>query len=122
IALLLFSKKEGEREVAKLSLPMGVFNINEPITFGVPIVLNSVYFIPYIFIPIILTLIGYFATVVGFAAPTVLEVPWIVPPVIYAFLTTGGNFGAAIVAIVNLVIAVLLWSIFVKIANKVEVE
>lgn len=122
IALLLFSKKQGEREVAKLSLPMGVFNINEPITFGVPIVLNSVYFIPYIFIPLILTLIGYFATIIGFAGPTVLEVPWIVPPVLYAFLTTAGNFGAAIVALFNLIIAVVLWSVFVKIANKVKVD
>lgn len=120
VAILLFSKKDAEKTVAKLSLPMGIFNINEPITFGVPIVLNALYVIPYILIPVLLTTIGYFATAFGLVAPAAVEVPWIVPPVLYAFLTTGMDWRAAVLALINLGIAIVLWSIFVRIANKVE--
>lgn len=120
IAILIFSKKESERAVAKLSLPMGVFNINEPVTFGVPIVLNPVYMIPYIFIPVILVVIGYLFTFSKLIPPVFLEIPWIVPPVLYAFLATGGSVLAAGVALLNLIIAILLWSLFVLVANRVK--
>ena len=120
IAILIFSKREESRTVAKLSAPMGVFNINEPVTFGLPIVLNPIYFIPFIIIPIVLAIIAYFCTSLGIIPPTFVTVPWIMPPVIYAFLATGGNLMAAVVAIVNLVIAVVLYVPFVMMANRVK--
>lgn len=120
IALLLFSKREDEKAVAKVSAPMGIFNINEPVAFGLPIVLNAVYLIPWLFITPILVTIGYLFTQAGVIPPVFIEVPWIVPPVFYAFLATGGNIVAAGVALLNLIIAIFLWSIFVKVANKIK--
>ena len=120
IAILIFSKKQEAKTVAKLSAPMGVFNINEPVTFGLPIVLNPIYFIPFIGIPIILAIIAFFCTSIGLIPPTFVTVPWIVPPVIYAFLATGGNLMAALVALINLVIAVVLYAPFVLMANKAD--
>jgi len=118
IALLVFSKREDEKAVAKVSAPMGIFNINEPVTFGLPIVLNPIYLIPWVLITPILVTIAYLFTAVGLIPPVFIQVPWIVPPVFYAFLATGGNFLAAGVALLNFVIAVVLWSIFVKVANR----
>jgi PTS system, lactose/cellobiose family IIC component len=118
IALLVFSKREDEKAVAKVSAPMGIFNINEPVTFGLPIVLNPIYLIPWVLITPILVTIAYLFTAVGIIPPVFIQVPWIVPPVFYAFLATGGNFLAAGVALLNFVIAVILWSIFVKVANR----
>ncbi len=120
IALLIFSKKQDQKTVAKLSLPMGIFNINEPVTFGIPIVLNPVYFIPYLLIPTLLVIIGYTVTAIGLVPPVYIEIPWIVPPVLYAFLATGGSLMAAGVALINLIIAVVIWSAFVIIANRVK--
>lgn len=122
IAVLLFSKRADSKAVAKLSAPMGIFNINEPVVFGMPIVLNPIYLIPWVLVPVVLTIIAYAATAAGFIPPVFNTVPWIVPPVIYAFLATGGSFTAALVSIINLVVAVAIWSVFVIIANKVDVN
>ncbi len=118
IALLLLSKREDEKAVAMMAAPMGIFNINEPVMFGIPIVLSPVYFIPFVFISPILVTIGYAATFFGLVPPVFLEIPWIMPPVIYAFLATGGSIAAAAVSLFNLVLAIFLWAIFVKLANK----
>ena len=122
VALFLFSKREDQRTVAKLAAPMGVFNINEPVVFGLPLVLNPIYIIPFICVPTILIIIAFFATTMGLVPPVFVEVAWVMPPVIYAFLATGGSFAAALLAIVNFTIGVILWAPFVKIANKVGVE
>ncbi|MFI3236718.1 MAG: PTS transporter subunit EIIC [Lachnospiraceae bacterium] len=118
IAILLIGKLKGQRAVAKISAPMGIFNINEPVMFGLPIVLNPVYAIPFIIIPPILVSIAYFATFIGLIPPVFLSIPWIMPPVIYAFLATGGSFMAAVVALINFVIATVIWGVFVMMANK----
>lgn len=120
IAILIFSKRAEDRAVAKLSAPMGIFNINEPVIFGLPIVLNPIYLIPWIFVPAILAIIAYTVTKAGLVPPVFLEVPWVMPPVIYAWMATGFSFSAALLALFNLAVAVVLWGIFVIVANKVE--
>lgn len=118
IAVLIFSKRADSRAVAKMSAPMAVFNINEPVVFGMPIVLNPIYFIPWILVPAILTVIAYLVTAAGWVPYVHVIVPWVIPPVLYAFLATGGSFAAALLALVNLIIAVLIWSFFVILANR----
>ncbi|WP_018659171.1 PTS sugar transporter subunit IIC [Allofustis seminis] len=122
IAIFVFSKREDYRTIARLSLPMGIFNINEPVTFGIPMVLNPVYIIPWLFVAPICAGIAYFATAIGFAPPVFLSIPWITPPVLYAFLATGGSITAALVAAVNFVVAFLIWAVFVRSANKIKIE
>lgn len=120
IAILLFSKREDSRAVAKLSLPMGIFNINEPITFGMPIVLNPLYIIPWLIIPPICVVVAYFFTATGIIPPVFVSVPWVMPPGIYAFLATGGNILAALVSLLNVFIAFIIWTPFVLIANRMQ--
>ena len=90
---MIFSKRDDARAVAKLSLPMGCFNINEPVIFGLPIVLNPIYFIPRPITPVILAELLY-GTASGLIPPVFITVPWVVPPVIYAILATGGSLMA----------------------------
>lgn len=120
VAILVFSKVKQQKEVAKLGLPPGIFMINEPVLFGMPIVLNPVYFIPFIIVQPILTLVAFYATKIGFAGPIVNSVPWTTPPILNAFLATNGSFGAVVVSVVNLVIAFLVYMPFVMIANRYE--
>lgn len=122
IAVFLFSKREDQRAVAKLSWPMGVFNINEPVIFGMPIVLNPVYLIPWLIVPPVCATIAYAATFFGLIPPVFVSVPWVMPCGIYAFLATGGSFMAALVALFNLFISFVIWAPFVKMANKMTVE
>lgn len=120
IAIFIFSKRQESKTIAALSAPMGLFNINEPIVFGMPIVLNPIYFIPWMLVPIVLTIVAYAATAAGIVPPVYVPVPWIMPPVVYAILATGGNILAGVLALVNLVIGVVIWGIFVLIGNKVD--
>lgn len=120
IAIFIFSKRAETKKVAQLSAPMGLFNINEPIVFGLPIVLNPIYIIPWIFVPTILVVIAYGCTVAGLVPPVFLEVPWVMPPVLYAWMGTGFSFSAALLALFNLVLGTLMWAVFVIIANKVD--
>lgn len=122
IAIFIFSKREETRAVAKLSAPMGLFNINEPVVFGLPIVLNPVYLIPWVLVPTILVTIAYLATSIGLVPPVFLEVPWVMPPVLYAWFATGFSLSAALLSLVNLAIGVAIWSVFVIIANRVDIK
>ena len=119
-ALLIFSKKEEEKVIARLSAPMGIFNINEPIVFGLPIVLNPLYVIPWVLVPTLLVIIAYAVTAAGLVPPVYIEVPWVIPPVLYAWMATGFSFSAALLALFNLVLGSAIWAIFVMVSNKVE--
>lgn len=118
IAVLIFSKRADSRAVAKMSAPMALFNINEPVIFGMPIVLNPIYFIPWLLVPAVLTIIAYLVTAAGWVPYVHVIVPWVIPPVLYAFLATGGSFAAGLLALVNLIIAIAIWSFFVILANR----
>lgn len=122
IAIFIFSKRDDSRAVAKLSAPMGIFNINEPVIFGMPIVLNPIYFIPWLLVPPICAAIAYGFTAAGIIPPVFVQVPWVMPVGIYAFLATGGNLLAAGVAFLNLFVSFLLWTPFVMLANRVAAK
>ncbi|MGF7058750.1 PTS sugar transporter subunit IIC [Brassicibacter mesophilus] len=123
IAILIASKKRKEyKEVAKLSLAPGVFQINETVIYGLPIVLNPMLFIPFLITPGILSLIAYIATATGLVPPTYVPIPWISPVGIGAFLATGGagfaSIRAAILAIINFVIAIIIYLPFIKLSDR----
>jgi len=122
IAIFIFSKREETKTIAKLAAPMGIFNINEPLIFGLPIVLNPLYIIPWVCVPTIMVAIAYIVTSMGLVPPVFMQVPWVTPPIIMALLATGGNIGAAILAAFNLALSVVLWAPFVIVGNKVEVK
>ncbi|WZU02784.1 PTS transporter subunit EIIC [Erysipelothrix sp. D19-032] len=63
LAILLFSKLRDQKEVARLSLAPGIFMINEPVLFGIPIVLNPIYIIPFVLNQPVLAMIGYYASI-----------------------------------------------------------
>ncbi len=118
VAIILFSKLKSHKEIANLGLAPGIFMINEPILFGIPVVLNPIFLIPFVISSPILTAIAYFATQIGFAGPVVNSVPWTTPPILNGFLATNGSIGAVIISIVNLIVAFAIYAPFVIMANK----
>lgn len=90
IAALLFAKSKQLKQISKLSLIPGLFNINEPVIYGLPIVFNPLMLVPFILVPLVAVLITYFAILVGFIAPfAAVQVPWTTPPLVSGFLLSG---------------------------------
>ena len=118
IAIFAAIKRKEMREIAKLSLGPGVFNINEPVIFGMPIMLNPILAIPFIINPLITGTIGYIATSLGFAGKAVVMIPWTTPPIISAYLSTAGSIGAMITQIICIIVAIFIYLPFLKIAAK----
>jgi len=119
VAIFLVGKKASHKSLAKLSLAPGIFQINEPMVFGLPLVLNPIMAIPFIFVPAICLLIAWvFTAVIPFAGLIYMSPPWTTPPVIDAFLATGGDWGATILAAVTFILAIFMYLPFVLIANR----
>ena len=118
IAIMLFGKRQDQKAIAKLSIVPGLFNINETMIFGLPIVLNPIYAIPFMIAPIVCATIGYFLTASGFAIPLAYNVPWTTPPILSAFVGSGGHIGTTITQIIAIGSTVLIYAPFVLIANK----
>ena len=89
------SKEPGFRKVSRVSLPTQVFQINEPIFFGFPIVLNPVFMMPYILNALILTTSTYLLMQWEIIGKPFVNVPWTTPPIIGHYLVTGGDWQGA---------------------------
>jgi PTS system cellobiose-specific IIC component len=121
IALILVCKSKRCKQIGKLSIVPGLFNINEPVVFGLPIVLNPIMLIPYIATPLVLCVISYFAISVGFVPrPNGILVPWTTPPVIGGFLMAGVR--GSLLQIVELVVSFFIYLPFVKAVDKQYVK
>ena len=120
IAIFLVGRKhESFNVVNKLSAGPGLFNINEPMLFGLPIVLNPIMFIPFILTPMVLVSVAYFATATGLVPAATVMPPWVTPPVIGGVLATKSIAGGVLAAI-NLILSVLIYLPFVKVATVQE--
>lgn len=120
IAVLLFVKYKPYRDVVNLSIAPGIFEINEPIIFGLPIVFNIPMMIPFVLSPVIGALIGYFATAIGFIKPLSVMIPWTTPPILSGFLASGGDWKVALVQVIILAATTIFYLPFLKISEKVS--
>ncbi|HHK7752045.1 TPA: PTS transporter subunit EIIC, partial [Streptococcus pneumoniae] len=119
IATFLVSRNAVSKNVAKLSFGPGIFNINEPVLFGYPIVYNISLAIPFITVPVLGILISYLATVTGFMSPAFIQVPWTTPVFLNAWLATAGDARAVLVQFIIFALGVLLYIPFIKVNDKV---
>lgn len=122
LAIFIASRRPEYRDIAKLSIVPGLFNINEPIIFGLPIVLNPVLIIPFIMVPAVNSLIGYFFVSMNIIPPVAYALPWTTPGPLIPFLGTGGDWLALGVGILCLVVSTLIYLPFVMISNKVQMK
>ena len=119
IAIFVVSKREDQKAVARLGLLPSIFNISEPIMFGLPVVMNPIFMIPAVIIPSINLTIAYILTNMNVVGRVIAQVPWITPPGFYAFFATGGDIMAAILSIALLALDVIIYIPFVKVSNKI---
>ncbi|MFP7255330.1 PTS cellobiose transporter subunit IIC [Terribacillus goriensis] len=118
LGIFLFTKSRQLKNLGKLGGPAAIFNVNEPLIFGLPIVMNPMVIIPWLLSPVVVTIVTYFAMSTGLVpVSTGVHVPWTTPIFISGMLVTNSIAGA-IMQLVNLVIVVLIWLPFLRILDK----
>lgn len=121
-AILLFMKSKQMKQVAKLGLGPGIFNVNEPIIFGLPIVMNPLVIVPWILAPMIVTLVTYLAMSSGLVPPpNGVAVPWTVPIFINGIMATNSLAGG-LLQLVNFLIVLVIWFPFLKFIDRMNLQ
>ncbi|KXI21933.1 EAL domain-containing protein [Photobacterium sanguinicancri] len=115
--MLLFAKNRGYKTLAKAVFILALFNINEPLLFGIPIIFNPIMLIPFILVPQVSLVIAYFAFWIGWVEPINEVNSWLLPPLLSGYLSTGGTAGGVILQIVILVVGVAMYYPFFKIMD-----
>lgn len=117
IAMFAFCKSKRVKELGKLAIIPGIFGINEPVIFGLPIVLNPLIAIPFIFVPMINIIITYVTMYIGLVPIcNGVIMPWTTPPVISGFLSSGWQ--GALLQIFLIILGVVIYSPFIKVIDK----
>lgn len=118
VLLMLTSKAKTYKQLGKVALPGSLFEINEPVIFGFPIIMNPLMMIPFIVIPLVLATSSYLLMSIGLIAKPIMVVPWTMPPIIGPLMATGWDWRAAVWSAVEICIAIAIYFPFFKMAEK----
>jgi len=116
-ALFIASRNGGSRRLAKVSLVPGMFNINEILLFGLPVILNPIFFLPFVLVPLVMMLTSYLAVTIGLVPLPVRELSWTTPPILGGYYSTGSVSGS-LMQVFNLVLGTMIYVPFVRIFDR----
>ena len=117
IAMIILCKSKRIKNLSKISVVPALFGINEPVVFGLPIVLNPTILIPFLLTPLVNIVISYFSMVSGLVPFTSgISIPWTTPVIVSGFLTTGWR--GALLQLILVIIGVFIYMPFVKMMDK----
>lgn len=122
ILLAFMSKSSFGKTLGKAVIIPSIFNINEPIIFGLPIVLNPYFAIPFVVTPMVTGALTYFAMALHLVSRTIALVPWTLPGPIGAYMATGFDWRAAVLSIINVIISIVIYYPFFKVWDKKQLE
>ncbi|NBI07028.1 PTS sugar transporter subunit IIC [Senegalia massiliensis] len=123
VLLLAFaSKSKYAKTLGRTALAPGIFNINEPLIFGAPIVLNPILIAPFILAPVVNTIVSYVAMSMELVSRPSVLAPWTLPGPIGAYLATGGDWKAIVLNLICIVLSVLIYYPFFKLYDNKQLE
>ncbi|KRK53358.1 cellobiose PTS, EIIC [Companilactobacillus kimchii DSM 13961 = JCM 10707] len=122
VTLFLFSKSAYLKDLGKLAFLPGLFNINEPIVFGAPIVMNPILGIPFIIGPLVTGTLSYILTITGVVPMMMMRLPFTVPGPLGALMSTNWSIPAFILTCVNFLIDLAIYYPFFKVFEKQQLE
>ena len=119
VLVMLFKARSAQyKDLSRLAIAPALFNINEPVMFGLPIVLNPLMILPFLLVPIVIVTLNYFSMYLGLVAkPTGVFLPWTTPPLIQGWLITG-HISGAVLQLVDIVVAMFVYYPFIRIMDK----
>ncbi|WP_415859778.1 PTS sugar transporter subunit IIC [Lactococcus laudensis] len=121
VCLFLTSKSAYLKELGKICFLPGLFNINEPIIFGAPIVMNPTLTIPFILSPMVMTVIAYVATITHIVPMTVSRTVFTVPSPIGAMMVTNWHIMAGVLVVINFLVSLVIYYPFFKVFEKEQI-
>lgn len=119
LALLLATRSRSNRQLAYSAVPLALFNINEILVFGLPIVLNPVLIIPFVVVPLVSMLIAYNAAILGWMPVGVQNVNWTTPVFFSGYLATG-SWRGALVQLIILLVGTLIYLPFIRLSERLQ--
>ncbi|VBB06988.1 phosphotransferase system eiic [Lucifera butyrica] len=121
LAVLLFTRVKSKqlKALGKTAIWPGLFNINEPITFGMPIVMNPVMIIPWVLAPLTVAVITYVTMAAGLVGKPYALLPWTTPVFFSGFLATG-DWKAVLLQLVNFIVAGAIYYPFLRVWDKAK--
>ncbi|WP_367006046.1 PTS cellobiose transporter subunit IIC [Streptococcus sp. ZY19097] len=118
IIMAFVLKKKMYRDVGRLALGAGIFNVNEPVIFGLPIVMNATILIPWLIAPLIVTTLNYSVMALGIVpAPTGVSVPWTVPVFFSGMMATNSIMGG-ILQLIDVLLVGIIWYPFLLVLDR----
>lgn len=119
VALIIVAKSKRYKEMGKIAGVPYLFNIGEPALFGIPLMLNVTFFIPFVFTCAISAVLAYLAFASGIVPiPTgLVQLPWTTPPVISGYLVTGSIMGGAL-QLFLIAVSTVIWIPFIRVEDK----
>lgn len=120
--VMIFSKSHRIKSLGLLALPAALFNIGEPLIFGLPIMLNPLMMIPFVLSYVVLAIVSVVLTSFGLLPVPVLTIPWIMPAPIKAFLATNAGIWPAAYVLIGWVVMAMIFYPFIKILEKQDLE
>ena len=112
---LAFAARSSQlKMLGRAAMGPAIFNINEPLIFGLPVVYNPILALPFMIAPIVAATIGYWSIKLGFAAVSIMQTPWQTPIGLGAYVGSGGSIGALITALLCAVASFIIWYPFLK--------
>lgn len=107
------AKSKQYSQLGKISIVPSIFNINEPVLFGTPVVLNPILALPFILVPVLTVVIEYFAIASGLCPLyTGVMAPWTTPPIISGFIV--GGWRTALLQAIILILSVIIYFPFIR--------
>ncbi|MCW8348329.1 PTS sugar transporter subunit IIC [Vibrio sp. ZSDZ65] len=122
VILMMFSRSAHLKSLGRMSAVPGLFQINEPVIFGSPVVLNPILFIPFVFAPVINATIAYFAVHAGLVGMGVATTPWTAPAIIGASWGSGWTLSPVLLVAILMVIDLFIYLPFFKMFEKQLLE
>ncbi len=114
LAMLFFAKQATYRKLGFAVLILSIFNINEPVIYGLPVMFNPMLIIPFLATPIVGLLIAYASTSLGLVPPNIEVMSWMTPPVISGYIGTGNSWEGAVLQIVIILVGIAIYLPFFK--------
>ena len=121
IYMVAFAKSKQLKTLGRLEAVPALFNINEPILFGIPVVMNPMLAVPFVAMPVISCIIQYFALATGICPLySAIQVPWTCPPIISGFLI--GGWRSALLQVVIFIISFFVYLPFIRKVDKMNLK
>ena len=120
--LLVRSKSAHLRSIGKIGLVPSFFSIGEPIVYGVPMVVNPLFFIPLIFAPMANAIIAYLLLDFNLIHRIYLMAPWTTPAPIGAYLVSAGDIWAPVLSVSLIILDIIIYYPFFKMYERICVD